>query len=182
VEQIYETSRRLHEAGIQVGFFLQFGYPGETREDIEKTFRMVRECQPDDIGVSVSYPMPGTKFYELVRQQLGAKQNWDDSNDLAMLYQGPFCTAFYRQLHRVLHREFRARKHRTELNALVRQRGRVRTKHLKHAAFLVYAKLTLPLERWKLNRLENAPHQGLPAIAPQLTNHQAAIPSPQTEA
>ena len=28
---------RLHAAGIEVGFFLQFGYPGETREDIEAT-------------------------------------------------------------------------------------------------------------------------------------------------
>src|SRR5579864_3692706 len=33
VEQIYEAARRLRAAGIEVGFFLQFGYPGETRED-----------------------------------------------------------------------------------------------------------------------------------------------------
>ncbi len=49
------------------GFFLQFGYPGETREDIELTLQMVRDCRPDDIGVSVSYPLPGTPFYERVK-------------------------------------------------------------------------------------------------------------------
>ena len=59
--------------GIEVGFFLQFGYPGETREDIEQTLQMVRACRPDDIGVSVSYPLPGTPFYERVEAQLGAE-------------------------------------------------------------------------------------------------------------
>src|SRR5207248_3315017 len=49
VEDIYETARRLHAAGIEVGFFLQFGYPGETRQDVEKTLQMVRDCRPDDI-------------------------------------------------------------------------------------------------------------------------------------
>jgi len=60
VEQIYEASRRLHDVGIEVGFFLEFGYPGETRDDIEQTLQMVRDCRPDDIGMSVSYPLPGT--------------------------------------------------------------------------------------------------------------------------
>ena len=43
VEQVYAAARLLHEAHIKVGFFLQFGYPGEGREDIEKTLQMVRE-------------------------------------------------------------------------------------------------------------------------------------------
>ena len=86
VEQIAAAARRLHDAGIEVGFFLQFGYPGETLEDIELTLQMVRDCRPDDIGVSVSYPLPGTPFHERVKAQLGEKQNWVDSNDLAMMY------------------------------------------------------------------------------------------------
>ena len=31
---------------------------------------MVRDCQPDDIGMSVSYPLPGTKFHERVKSEL----------------------------------------------------------------------------------------------------------------
>ena len=89
VEQIYEAARKLRAAGIEVGFFLQFGYPGETREDIERTLQMVRDCRPDDIGMSVSYPLPGTRFFAAVQHELGAKQNWQDSEDLAMLYQRP---------------------------------------------------------------------------------------------
>ena len=53
VGQIYDAARQLHAAGIQVGFFLQFGYPGEDWGDIQHTLQMVRECQPDEIGMSV---------------------------------------------------------------------------------------------------------------------------------
>ncbi len=181
VEQIYEAARRLHEAGIQVGFFLQFGYPGETREDIEKTFQMVRDCRPDDIGMSVSYPLPGTKFYERVKDQLGVKQNWLDSNDLAMLYKGPYTTAFYRQLHVVLHKEFRARRHWTELRALIRRPQRIRARHLRRAAAMAYYAVSLPWERHRLSRLEKFPHVGLDPLPVELDPEAAATPSPQPE-
>jgi radical SAM superfamily enzyme YgiQ (UPF0313 family) len=110
VEDIYNAARLLRANGIEVGFFLQFGYPGEMWDDVQKTLKMVRECAPDDIGISVSYPLPGTKFYERVKLELGKKQNWIDSEDLAMLYRGPFPTEFYRILHRRVHHEFRLRQ------------------------------------------------------------------------
>ncbi len=110
VEDIVRASEALRRNSIQVGFFLQFGYPGETWDDIQKTLMMVRECAPDDIGISVSYPLPGTKFFEQVKMEFGQKQNWVDSSDLAMLYHGPFPQAFYRVLHGRVHYEFRARK------------------------------------------------------------------------
>jgi anaerobic magnesium-protoporphyrin IX monomethyl ester cyclase len=109
VGDIYNAARLLRSNGIEVGFFLQFGYPGETWEDVQQTLKMVRECAPDDIGISVSYPLPGTKFHERVKLELGEKQNWVDSEDLAMLYRGPFPTEFYRILHRRVHYEFRIR-------------------------------------------------------------------------
>ena len=110
VSDIYTATTRLRAQGIQVGFFLQFGYPGETWADIQLTLKMVRECLPDDIGISVSYPLPGTKFYERVEQELGEKQNWVDSSDLALLYRGPFSQEFYRVLHGRVHHEFRLRR------------------------------------------------------------------------
>ncbi len=110
VQDIYYAAQRLKRVGVEVGFFLQFGYPGETWDDIQLTLKMVRECQPDDIGISVSYPLPGTKFFERVKLELGDKQNWTDSNDLAMLYHGPFPQEFYRILHGRVHHEFRLRR------------------------------------------------------------------------
>jgi anaerobic magnesium-protoporphyrin IX monomethyl ester cyclase len=181
VEQIYESAQRLHEAGIKVGFFLQFGYPGELREDIEKTLQMVRDCRPDDIGMSVSYPLPGTKFYEHVRGEFGVQQNWLDSNDLAMLYKGPFSTAFYRQLHTVLHKEFRARRYANELKGLLRQPQQIRRKHVRHVAGMIKNFATLPIERRRLNALEREPHTGLQSGPPGMGQQAAATPSPQSD-
>jgi radical SAM superfamily enzyme YgiQ (UPF0313 family) len=107
VEQIYRATMGLRNAGIRVGFFLQFGYPGEGEAEIGKTLEMVRRAMPDEIGISVSYPLPGTKFYDRVRAQMGSKRNWSESADLAMMFQGAYGTAFYRVLARFVHKDHR---------------------------------------------------------------------------
>jgi radical SAM superfamily enzyme YgiQ (UPF0313 family) len=181
VEQIYAATRQLHRAGIRAGFFLQFGYPGETREDMALTFKMVHDCRPDDIGVSVSYPLPGTKFFERIKNQLGAKQNWLDSNDLAMLYQGPYTTAFYRQLHKVLHKEFRTRKYREELRRAFQSRRAFPMPHWRRTAALAYNTLTLPFAHMRLHQLAKQSHANFGTLAPELQPEAAATPSPQPE-
>ena len=106
--QVYEARENLRRHGIRAGFFLQFGYPGETWSEIEKTIELVRETRPDDVGISVSYPLPGTAFHEMVSSQLAGKSNWSDSDDLDMMFQGAFTTGFYRALADALHEEVRA--------------------------------------------------------------------------
>jgi len=86
---------------------LQLGYPGETWSDVLLTRDLVRQERPDDIGVSVSYPLPGTRFYDKVREQLGLRHNWEHTDDLAMLFHGTYSTSFYRRLRDVLHDEVR---------------------------------------------------------------------------
>lgn len=110
VAEIQKSTRLLQQKGVEVCFFLQFGYLGETKADIEATVEMVETLLPHDIGISVSYPLPGTKFYDKVQNLLGAKQNWTDSDDLAMLYPGTFSQAYYRRLHRWVHKRFRLRQ------------------------------------------------------------------------
>ncbi|GAB4424549.1 MAG: radical SAM protein [Chloroflexi bacterium OHK40] len=110
VEEILAARERLRRAGIRACFFIQFGYPGEQFEDILATVRLVRTALPDNIGVSVSYPLPGTRFHQLVHEQLGSKTNWTDSGDLAMMFQGTYRSPFYRHLHRLLHRELEVRQ------------------------------------------------------------------------
>ncbi|MFZ0815186.1 MAG: radical SAM protein [Candidatus Sulfotelmatobacter sp.] len=105
IEQFSIARKNLRNEGIRACYFLQFGYPGETWEDIQKTVEMVRTTRPDDIGVSVSYPLPGTKFFERVKMQIGQKTNWSDSEDLSMMFQGAYTDEFYRALHDALHAE-----------------------------------------------------------------------------
>lgn len=105
IDQVLRARYNLKQQGVRACFFLQFGYPGETWSDIQKTIQMVREARPDDIGVSVSYPLPGTRFYQRVREELGAKSNWVDSDDLAMMFKGAYTSEFYRALRDALHAE-----------------------------------------------------------------------------
>jgi len=107
LSQIYDATRLLKEKKVSVALFIQFGYLGETKEDIAKTVAMIKELQPDNIGISVSYPLPGTKFYEMVKDDLKVKSNWTDSDDLAMMFQGTFNSNYYKKLHRYVHKEYR---------------------------------------------------------------------------
>jgi anaerobic magnesium-protoporphyrin IX monomethyl ester cyclase len=109
VEQFAIARENLQNEGIRACYFLQFGYPGETWEDIQKTVEMVRATRPDDIGVSVSYPLPGTKFFERVKMQIGQKSNWSDSDDLSMMFHGAYTDEFYHALHDALHAQVDAR-------------------------------------------------------------------------
>jgi radical SAM superfamily enzyme YgiQ (UPF0313 family) len=153
VEQIEEAARLLRGAAIEVGFFLQFGYPGETLAEVEATLAMVRRCRPDALGVSVSYPLPGTEFYERVRAQLGPQTNWIDSDDLAMLYQGPYPPDFYRAVHRLVHKEFRLRRHLEVLRSALRPPHRLRPWHGRPVAASLFHAATLPVVRRRVRRL-----------------------------
>jgi radical SAM superfamily enzyme YgiQ (UPF0313 family) len=105
VEHTYHACENLRAHDIRACLFLQFGYPGETWDDIQATVRMVRDIRPDDVGISVAYPLPGTRFYDLVSPQLGAKQNWEDSDDLVMMFHGTYSSEFYRALRDAVHLE-----------------------------------------------------------------------------
>jgi anaerobic magnesium-protoporphyrin IX monomethyl ester cyclase len=107
VEQVHVARRLLGDEGIRVGLFLQLGYLGESLHDILATRRLVQETRPDDVGVSVSYPLPGTRFYDQVREQLHGKTHWQESNDLEMMFEGTYRSDFYRQIRDLLHDEVR---------------------------------------------------------------------------
>src|SRR3984885_1049287 len=103
VSEILIARERLKAVGIRVGFFIQLGYLDEQLEDILATRDLLTAAQPDEIGVSVSYPLPGTKFYELVKSQLRGKTHWHESNDLEMMFHGTYTSDFYRSIRDLLH-------------------------------------------------------------------------------
>ena len=107
VEQINEATILLKKHGINPSFFIQFGYPGEAKEDIAKTIDMINDLLPYEIGISVSYPLPGTIFHERVKAQLHEKANWTDSDELALMFRNTYAPAFYKQLHKYVHTNYR---------------------------------------------------------------------------
>jgi tRNA A37 methylthiotransferase MiaB len=105
VSDVVTARSRLVDENIRACYFLQFGYPGETWEDIQQTIALVRNTRPDDIGISLSYPLPGTVFYERVQEQIGAKRNWTDSDDLCVMFRATYKDEFYKALRNALHAE-----------------------------------------------------------------------------
>lgn len=109
IKQLRNASSELKKAGIRVCLFFQFGYPDEDFDDILASADLIREVFPDNIGVSVTYPLPGTRLYQSVCSRIGEQTHWNDSDDLAMLFQGRYETPFYKKLHWVLHDELELR-------------------------------------------------------------------------
>jgi len=107
VDEVRAATRALKAQDIRAAWFLQLGYPSERWTDLLATRDLVRQEQPDDVGVSVAYPLPGTKFHARVRDELGKRQNWRHTDDLAMLFHGTYTTAFYRRVRDALHDEVR---------------------------------------------------------------------------
>jgi radical SAM superfamily enzyme YgiQ (UPF0313 family) len=103
VAEIRVARDRLRAAGIRVGFFIQLGYMDEELTDILATRDLLDAARPDEIGVSVSYPLPGTKFYDLVKAQLRGKTHWQESDDLEMMFQGTYTSDFYRAVRNLMH-------------------------------------------------------------------------------
>ncbi len=103
VASIVQARKLLGANGVRVGFFLMLGYLGEEIDDLLATRELITACKPDDVGVSVAYPLPGTEFYEQISQQLGEKRNWQESNDLEMMFSGTYRSDFYRKVRNLFH-------------------------------------------------------------------------------
>lgn len=154
VEEINRATHLLRDHGIRVGFFLQFGYPGETREDIDRTLEMVRICQPDEIGVSVSYPLPGTLFHDRVRAEMERKQNWETSDDFDPMFRATYSREYYRRLHTVIHKRFRIWRGLKALKRATTDPTSLNRSSIRALASMVVQGVTLPRQLRELRRLE----------------------------
>ena len=154
VEQIYKATKLLKKNNIHPAFFLQFGYLGEEKTDIENTIEMVLDLMPDEIGISVSYPLPGTKFHEKVKEQLKEKTNWTDSDELALMYNGTFSPSYYKKLHRYVHRVYRRKQSLQNLKNILLSPFNVNQKKLRSAMALLYYSPMSWLDSFHLKRLE----------------------------
>jgi anaerobic magnesium-protoporphyrin IX monomethyl ester cyclase len=155
VGQIRKATKLLKAHHVNVAFFLQFGYPGETREDIDATIALVLELMPDEIGISVSYPLPGTKFYDTVKSQLSEKQNWTDSDDLAMLYRNTYPVAYYKILQRYVHSRYRIQRGVNRLRDFVRE-PTLRGGDFRKIVSMMYNVPVSMLHAYRLRQLSSA--------------------------
>ena len=154
VEQIYEATRLLKKKAVKVAFFIQFGYLGEQEEDIAKTCSMVLDLMPDELGISVSYPLPGTKFYENVKKDLSKKANWVDSDDLDMMFQNTYPPSYYKRLHRYLHKVYRRKRGYQTLYKIVKKPLHTTLQKLKWVMAVAYYEPSARVDAWRLKKIK----------------------------
>lgn len=156
IEQINSATRLLKKNGIKPSFFIQFGYLGETKEDIEKTIEMITRLLPYNIGISVSYPLPGTKFYEKVKADLTKKTNWTDSDELHLMFHNTYKPAFYKQLYRYVHKTYRSHLALDTFMKMLKHPSSVSLYSIKKALSIAYNAPAAFFAKRKLTLLEKA--------------------------
>jgi radical SAM superfamily enzyme YgiQ (UPF0313 family) len=154
VEQIYKSTKLICKYGIKPSFFIQFGYLGESKDDIKKTIDMINELLPYEIGISVSYPLPGTGFYEKVKNDLKEKTNWTDSDELALMFRNTYQPSFYKQLYRYVHKSYRMHLALDNIKQLLSHPAKASLKKLRKAISYFYYLPASFIAKLKLNALE----------------------------
>lgn len=64
-EKIIKSIHTAHQFRLHTSVFLMIGLPGETREDVMATIRLMAEAKPGRYRWSFFFPFPGTKAYEI---------------------------------------------------------------------------------------------------------------------
>lgn len=77
VNQFKPSIQRAKDAGLMVHTFWIVGFPGETREEMERTIEIASECGADSFSVSILTPLPGTSIY---RKVITENLWWDNSH------------------------------------------------------------------------------------------------------
>jgi anaerobic magnesium-protoporphyrin IX monomethyl ester cyclase len=156
IQQIETATALLKKHKIAVAFFIQFGYLDETKQDIRLTIEMINRLLPDEIGISVSYPLPGTIFFDKVKNMMQEKTNWTDSDELALMFSNTYQPAFYKQLHRYVHKSYRRHLATDALLKVFTHPASSSFYSLKKAASLIYYFPAEIVSRLKLKKLQTS--------------------------
>ncbi len=95
--QVERVAASLRAHQVRQFWFLMLGYPGETLEDIEATLRLFRRFSPEEYSVSIAVPVPGTRFYDAVKDRLrGRAPASRGSGGSSLLYEATYPELMYR--------------------------------------------------------------------------------------
>ena len=93
---VQDRTRALQAKGIEVGMFIMLGYEGETEADLEETVEHLKRSAPDTFLTTVSYPIKGTDYYDLVAERVGSEHAWEKRTDRDLRIAGRQSDHYYR--------------------------------------------------------------------------------------
>jgi radical SAM superfamily enzyme YgiQ (UPF0313 family) len=67
--ELIQKTKLLRKAGIKIFSFNIVGFPFEERRHLRDTVKLNKKIKPDDGVCTFFYPLPGTKLYEICREE-----------------------------------------------------------------------------------------------------------------
>ena len=100
---------RMNKANIKIGAFFIVGYPGETIDSINKTFKLSLSLPFDEISFTVPYPLPGSNLYKKIKG-LNSDNDWDFENENKFIFKSQFDESWLKNEIKMILSEFENRK------------------------------------------------------------------------
>jgi anaerobic magnesium-protoporphyrin IX monomethyl ester cyclase len=97
------------QAGIEVAAFFIVGYPGETIDSIEATFKFALSLPLDEISFNVPFPLPGSNLFDRV-SGIDPELDWQQENEVTFVYNSEFDPRWIRNRIRQTMQAFTERK------------------------------------------------------------------------
>jgi anaerobic magnesium-protoporphyrin IX monomethyl ester cyclase len=82
LKDVRPVLRMIQKAGIKTTGYFIIGFPGDTKETLEKTLKLIKTVYLDDIGVFLFTPLPGSSIYNEVEKYGFYKEDWELMNSL----------------------------------------------------------------------------------------------------
>lgn len=165
IREIEEATARLKRRGVRVGYFLQFGYPGEGWDEITATHRLIRRARPDDLAIATTRPLTGTPLLERLREAVRGKRSVGEAQGFDPMEPSLYPREFYLALAKYVEGDFRLRRGFQSLQSL----GEGRTDRRADARVLLGAirQLVLtPLQFLRVQFLRRPRANAIGLIAP----------------
>jgi radical SAM superfamily enzyme YgiQ (UPF0313 family) len=105
VKQVGDMIRLCQTNGIEAGTFIMLGYPGETKNDIKETIRHLKNSNPDQYTITITYPIKGTPLYEEIEADITSKNDWTTSTDRQIDFRRNYSKRFYEHAVRWVYNE-----------------------------------------------------------------------------
>ena len=134
-QQISDATIWCQQHGIEAGYFVMFGYPGEELEDIYETIDFVGQQQPDIYLTTVAYPLRGTTLYSEIQDQIVNKNGWDTHLQRELDIKNRFSKELYQFAIKKLASEYRKKQ-------LIRSR-QLSLKPLYHSLRSIYCDIKI---------------------------------------